>query len=73
MSRYIGSEVLIDDLSGDIKTIDDHVEINTSSIHRYMKDGGYHFVGFYDDGLVYTKANANQNTYRRVFLQEMED
>lgn len=72
MSRYVGTEVLIDDLSGDITLINEHLEINTSSIDDYMNDSGYYFLGFYD-GIVYTKANANQHTYQRVFLQEMED
>lgn len=70
--KYVGTEVEVNDLTGNITLINEHVEINTSSIQEYMDDLGYYFLGNYD-GLVYTKANFNQNTYRRVFIQEVGD
>lgn len=73
MKTYIATKSLVDDLTGNVITLDDYMKIETESLEQFMENLGFYFLGKYDDDLVYTKQNFNLNEYERMLIREVKD
>ena len=60
MKTYVGSKVLVDDLNGNRKLLEENLEIKTEDIDDYMNNLGFYFLGEYDNELIYIKQDFNR-------------